>query len=437
MNLPKSIDQFMRLMTERGIENYLVGGSIRDMVLGRQPKDYDFAVNMTENALQALAKKRGFYKLGKSDTYGFVLGDLKVELTPIKHRSASGIRTGGDIYTDLECRDFTMNAMAYSIQTGLIDPFGGVRDIENKCIRALYPDKILIEDPLRSLRALRLYAELDFSIDCALERAMAHRPLTAGQASPERVREELFKMLRSKNASDAIRKMVDYGIGAGYLYFEYLFRTRGYDQENPYHNRTLLEHTLTAVENVPNRIELKLAALFHDVGKPDVKTIDSVAHYYGHEAVSAQYAQAALKELKCSIKLMADVSVLIEAHMFNPADMGKKGMKRLLVKVGGFDTLRDLLDLMRADILGTAYPERISVLERLYHMVEDLEREEALITIKSLDINGRDLLELGFAQGRVVGNCLNEMFEQVLREELDNDKSVLLAYAKNYLELHG
>lgn len=437
MNLPENIDQFMRSLADQGIDIYLVGGSVRDILLGRQPKDYDFTLNMTKDALDALAHKRGFYKLGKSDTYGLVLDGMQIELTPMKCRTESGICPGGDIYSDLECRDFTINAMAYGLDKGLIDPCGGVADIEQRRIRALFPDKILLEDPVRSLRALRLSAQLGFNIEGTLLRAIQDRPLSAGQVSPERVREEFFKLLCSNNASAGVRQLLDYGLGIGYLFYDYLLRTKDYDQANPYHNRTLLEHTLTVVENVPNTIELRLAALFHDVGKPDVKTIDSVAHYYGHEMVSARLAEGALKELKCSTKLITDVSVLIEAHMFNPADMGKKGMKRLLAKLGGYASLRSLLDLMRADIIGTAYPDRIEGMGRLYEMVDELEQEEAVITVKSLNINGRDLLSLGFAEGREIGICLNELFEQVISDNLDNDRSVLLAYARCYLEMQG
>jgi tRNA nucleotidyltransferase (CCA-adding enzyme) len=282
-----------------------------------------------------------------------------------------------------------------------------------------------------------LSAQLGFSIDDALLRAIQEKPLSAGQVSPERVREEFFKLLCSNKASAGVRQLLDYGLGTGYLFFDCLLRTKDYDQENPYHNRTLLEHTLTVLENVPNSIELRLAALFHDVGKPDVKTIDTIAHYYGHELVSARIAEDALKELKCSTKLLTEVGILIEAHMFNPADMGKKGMKRLLAKLGGYVPLRSLLDLMRADIIGTACPERVEGLGRLYEMVDELEQEATVLTRKHLNIDGRDLIAIGFAEGREIGICLNELFEQVISDNLDNDRSVLLAYARHYLEMGG
>ncbi len=429
-NIPEEVKLFMEAVEAQGHPVFLVGGSVRDLIVDRKPKDYDLAVGASQEALERLATRYSLYKLGRFGTYAKAFEDFDLEITAFRKRTEAGLVTGGDIYTDLACRDFTVNAMAFSETTGLVDPFGGFEDLYKKRIAAMYPEAMLAEDPIRALRAVRLSAELGAPIDEVLSEKMMAVSLCRDSVSGERLRDELFKILVCAKAADGIRNVIAYDLGASFLFHKLLKRMRGYDQQNPYHNKTLLEHSLTVLENVPERLTLRLAALFHDVGKPDVQTVDSVAHYYGHELASAELAQVCLKELKCSGGLISEVCKLIEAHMFNPVEIGEKGMKRLLVKMGSFEALRDLIDLMKGDLIGTAYPERASSLVRLYEMTDRLEQAETVFSRKDLMISGNDLMALGIREGKEIGWWLDVLLGKVMDSELENEKNQMLGFVQ-------
>jgi len=434
LHIPREIESLMELIYKENYEIYLVGGCVRDAVLGIEPNDYDLATNAPiEELLNLLSKTYKVFQVGKA--FGTLIVKLEsstVELSLLRKRTDAGISMDGDILSDLMCRDFTINSMAYSHSGELVDPFGAREDIQNNILKSVEPSAVLCEDPLRAIRAVRFHVKYNLRIDEALTQAIRSISRETVPISPERLREEFFKILLLDKPSMAIREMISLGLFSWYPFENWMDRMKDYDQQNPYHDKTLLEHTLVVLDQTPPIIEVRLAALFHDVGKPDVQTFegDQIAHYYQHESVSAEHARMALKGLNSSNQLIEDVTRLIAGHMFSPTDIGTKGIKRLIRKVGGFDQMNRLLDLMEADIKGTAYPERASCMNQLKALVQDLKDNEAVFRRKDLNITGRDLIQLGICEGRFIGQWLDVILELVIDEELENERECLMAYVK-------
>lgn len=435
MIYPKSILDLMKYIEKSGYKIYLVGGCVRDTLLGRTPVDYDLATNASSSELvELLSQKHRVFQVGQHfSTLIVKLVDFDVEVSTFRRRAGNEIVHDGTLETDLRCRDFTINAMAMDARGELIDLQNGLVDLKNRRLRSIEAEALLNEDPLRALRAIRFMTNYRLMMDSELTKAIHKIALQRPRVSPERKREELFKMLVGEQPVLAIRSLIEFGLIDWYTFGPLISRMKGYDQENPYHDKTLLEHTLTVLENTPKDIDLRLAALLHDVGKPDVQTIDEVAHYYQHEKVSAEHAKNALRSLKCSNQRIDDVTRLISAHMFSPTDIGEKGLKRLLRKVGGFDQLYKLMDLMKADILGTAYPERAVCMKDLKLMVKVLEENETAFRKKDLNISGRDLMDIGIPQGRELGRWMNTLLEEVIDGKLENERSVLMDYVQQQL----
>lgn len=432
MEIPDHIKKLMDRMKSGGHTVYLVGGCVRDHLLDHPPSDYDIATSASPQALvECLTPEYKVFQVGQHFSTLIVrLDDGHVEVSTFRRRIDGVIHYDGNIESDLECRDFTINAMAMTLEGEILDPFQGQRDIDNRILRSVFPHDLLREDPIRALRAVRFASKYDLDVDGALEDALYYVSVRKPYVSPERKRDEIFKMLLLPKPSRAIRMMLKYDLFGWFDFGHLIERMEGYDQKNPFHDKSLLEHTLTVVDETPSVIELRLAALFHDVGKPDVQTMDEVAHYYQHEKVSGKYTRQALHSLRCSNKIIEETSRLVEGHMFSPTDIGTKGLKRLLVKVGGYPQMYNLLKLMKADILGTAFPERVSCMEDLFMLVKDMEENDLVFRIKDLNISGRDLMDIGVPQGKEIGYWLNRLLEAVVENGLKNEKNQLLDYVQ-------
>lgn len=432
MHIPKDILALMNTIQDSGYKIYLVGGCVRDHLLELVPADYDLATDARpEELVQILTPKYRVFQVGQEFSTLIVrVSDQNVELSTFRRRVEGEIVFSGTIETDLACRDFTINSMAMSLSGEIIDPYGGKSDLKNRELKSIEARSLLKEDPLRALRAVRFSTKYNLKIDGQLEDAIYYISVLKPYVSPERKREELFKMLLDHKPSEAVRALLNYGL-FGWFEFGYLIeRMEGYDQENPYHDKSLLDHTLTVLDKTPQKIELRVSALFHDVGKPDVRTMDEVAHYYEHEKMSAEHARKALHYLRCSNQLIDDVTRLIRAHMFSPTAIGEKGLKRLLRKVGGFKQLYSLMDLMEADILATAYPERSVCMDGLRKMVMSMEENATAFRKKDLNVSGRDLIDLGITEGPEIGRLMNLLLEAVLDGDIDNERTVMMDYVQ-------
>lgn len=441
VQIPKDIRDLMERIQSRGHSVYLVGGCLRDHMLKVEPADYDLATTASpQNLVDCLTPHYKVFQVGQHFSTLIVrLPGGHVEVSSLRRRVDGVIYYDGTIESDLACRDFTINAMAMTLDGQLIDPLEGRKDIEKRRLRSVSPQALLREDPVRALRAIRFACKYDLSIDGALEDALYYVSVRRPFVSPERKREELFKSLLLAKPSQTVRMMLKYDLWAWFDFGHLIERMVDYDQKNPYHDKSLLEHTLAVLDETPSIIELRLAALFHDVGKPDVQTFDSVAHYYQHEKVSGKYTRQALHGLRASNKIIDETARLVEGHMFSPTDIGQRGLKRLLIRLGGYPQLYNLLKLMRADILGTAYPERATCMDDLFRLVKDMEDRDTAFRVKDLNVSGRDLMDIGVPQGKEIGYWLNRLLEAVMDDQVENDKDHLLDYiqANRPIEANG
>ena len=434
MFLPENVLTCIHALEKAGFEAYAVGGCVRDSLLGLTPHDYDLCTNALPEETAALFPGRTLVRSGeKHGTIGVVFDKEVIEITTFRteggyqdSRHPGWVRFVPDVKEDLSRRDFTVNAMAYNPKTGYIDPFGGREDLQEGILRAVgAPATRFTEDALRILRGARFGVRFSLTpTDDTLAAMNTLSPLMDNLAR-ERVFEELCKLLPLLKARDMARY-------AAILtqVIPPLAPTLGFDQKNPHHIYDVYTHTAQVVENAPKDLAVRWAALLHDCGKPGCFTLDDagIGHFYGHADLSAQTADAFLLHLKAPTALRERVVFLIEKHM-TPLEPDKKILRRRLGQYG-VDALKQLLDLQKADCIGTGTHEN-DRFEAIAALIDELLQEQACLTLRDLAINGKDLLEIGFAPGKQMGACLNWLLAQVQDEILPNEKQALLCAANN------
>jgi tRNA nucleotidyltransferase (CCA-adding enzyme) len=351
------------------------------------------------------------------------------------------------VEVDLGRRDFTINAMAYPLdektaegpklkvqETVLIDPFRGREDLKESLIRLVNP-RAFEEDPLRMLRAAQFAARFEFAIEEGTFRAMRQHARLIATVSPERVQEELAKLLtKADKPSIGLFLMQRSGLMKEAL--PELEEGVGCDQPGGYHAHDVFKHTLMAVDASPKALIPRLAALFHDVAKPRTREVyDGGATFYGHDKMGAEITEVALSRLKYSNEVIGRVVRLVSAHMFQGPET-EKGLRRLIRKVGE-DQIFTLLDLRRADIVAQGKggsSKDVDVFEKIIR--EEMAKKPPLST-RDLAIDGKDVMqEFGLTPGPLVGKVLNNLLEAVLDEPGLNRREVLLDLAERYLEAH-
>ena len=434
MYIPNTVLELMDRLEDRGHECCCVGGCVRDWLMGIEPHDYDCCTAATPEEMLEIFADRQLVLAGlKHGTVGVVTEDGVVEITTYRTeggyadaRHPDWVKFVRSLREDLARRDFTVNAMAYSPRRGLSDPFGGREDLQRGLLRAVgEAQQRFREDALRILRGLRFAARFGFQIEEQTRAAMDAEIEGLNALARERVMTELTGFLLAARADDLTN-------AANLLCrcIPELTATVGFDQKNPHHIHDVFGHIAQVVEAVPPTPELRLAALLHDIGKPDVFTLDEqgVGHFYGHASVSADLADAILLRLKASNALREEVVFLIRHHMdhYLPEE---KTARRLLSR-HGLQRLERLLDLQAADLggKGTDAPDAsLRELEQLRQLLRTLASQEGALTLKTLAVSGRDLMALGFAPGPELGKTLNALLEKVLAGELPNEKAALLA----------
>jgi tRNA nucleotidyltransferase/poly(A) polymerase len=450
------LKEVAEVFVSRGKQVYLVGGAVRDLLLGKNPHDWDLASDARPEEVMAMFHR--VIPTGiKHGTVTIRYGGRSIEATTFRTDSAysdgrrpDSVSYAATIEEDLSRRDFTMNAAALRLPRGtMIDPFGGQKDIQNKLIRCVgRAEERFNEDGLRPLRALRFASQLDFVLEEATLAAIAPALPAAAQVSIERVREELDKMLVSALPSRGLRLMEQTGLLE--MFLPELRRCRGVEQKG-FHCFDVLDHSFLSCDfaaqdttlrddDKNGRLVLCLAALLHDIGKPDVRALDSAGVYtfYRHEEQSAALALDILRRFKYSNEIIERTSHLIRQHMFFYEETwGGAALRRFIIRVGA-ENLPALYALRRADAYGTA--GRIPPPDLLLPLTERvnsvLERKEAL-SLKDLAINGADLMELGVRPGRTMGRILNEVLEAVLADPGLNTREKLLEIAGKIAERDG
>lgn len=334
---------------------------------------------------------------------------------------------------DLGRRDFTINAIARNVATGqLVDPFHGQEDIKAGLIRITFPESFK-EDPLRMLRAVHFAARFEFEIEKQTYAAICDNVELIKSVSAERIAEELNKLL-VKAAKPSIGLKLMQKTGMLKLLIPELERTVGVEQPGPYHAHPVFEHSIYTVDAAPRSLTVRMAALFHDIAKPQAKReIEGGATFYGHEDFGARVARKVLERLRYSNDFTDQVVLLIDRHMFT-TDVSDKGMRRLIRRVGQ-ELIFDLLDLRRADVVGQGMGGKTEDVDEFEQRIRNELERKPPFGLADLPINGDDIMrEFGLQPGKEVGEILNHLLELVLDFPEKNQYDVLLKEARAFLE---
>jgi len=448
--LGRKENRILELLEKAGYEAYFVGGCVRDALMGRESGDAD----VTTNALPQQVKETfaGFNVIETGIKHGTVTvilpeencdeSAVPVEITTYRSdgtysdsRHPDQVEFVGRLEEDLARRDYTVNAMACSMSGELVDLYGGQEDLGERIIRTVGdPDKRFREDALRIMRGLRFASVLGFEIEEKTAEAMFRNRMLLINVSAERIFVEFKKLLAGKGAGDVIRKYVD----VLEPILPELAAMKGFEQHNSYHKYDVLEHCIRAMEAVrttpENHQYMKMAVLFHDMGKPDTYFMDDkgVGHFYGHPKKSEELARRVLGRLKADKATVERIAVLVKYHdlLF---DKDERLLKRWMNKLGA-DVLQEILEIKLADNIGTGNmsDELGRKFADIRDMMADIIAQEQCFSLKDLAVKGDDLIVAGMKPGPEVGDMLQRMLDDVIDEECENEKEALMARLSIY-----
>ena len=431
--LPEKVNRIIHTLQENGFEAYAVGGCVRDSILGRTPDDWDITTSATPIETKALFS-RTFDTGIEHGTITVLMDKEAFEVTTYRvdgkyedSRHPSEVTFTRSLREDLLRRDFTINAMAYNDAEGLVDVFGGMNDLREKMIRCVGNARARFgEDALRILRAVRFAAQLGFEIEEDTRKGITELAPTLANISAERIQVELIKMLTSPNP-ELLRTAYELGITKVILpEFDAMMETT---QENPHHKYSVGEHTLKAIGEVPADKVLRLAMLFHDIGKPAMKKIDAsgVAHFKKHDIYGAEMTKQILRRLKFDNDTMHKVARLVQYHDYRmPAE--PKNVRRAMNKIGE-DLFPYYLEVRMADTLAQSEylkGEKLQNIRDVRTRYEEILEKNECVSLKTLAVTGSDLIADGMKPGKEIGEILNKLLEYVLEHPEANEKETLL-----------
>ena len=438
MDMPKNVDIAINLLQSAGFEAYAVGGCVRDSLLGKTPNDWDITTSAKPENMKSVFADFHCIDTGiKHGTVTVVIDGEPLEITTFRldgeyedNRHPKSVTFTSDLGADLGRRDFTVNAMAYSKMTGTVDLFGGQNDLKNKIIRCVGdPDRRFNEDALRILRALRFASALDFEIEEKTAQSLLKNRALLGNISEERIAKELLKLVCGKGAK---RILTDFAP----VLFEILPELQPMyknSHDNPHHCYDIYEHTLIAVESIDPEPTLRFATLLHDCGKPAVKKFDEngVAHFYGHQRISAEISAQILARLKVSNKFRDEILFLVSNHDRWELYENTEKMPRYLSKFG-LDGVLNLLKVMRADVLAQSpeYRYRLDQIADAEETAKNLAAQKPCLSLSELQINGRTLMDIGIPQGRKLGAVLAQLLDEVIDGVTKNTQEALTTRAR-------
>ena len=438
MVLPKDVAYCIRHLEQAGYHAYAVGGCVRDHLLGLIPHDYDLCTNATPAQIARVFAKHELVRNGeKHGTIGVIRNGQVYEITTFRTegtysdgRHPDSVAFVADLKTDLARRDFTVNAMAYNPKTGLIDPFGGHRDLQNKVLRAVGDPQIRFrEDALRILRGVRFALRFDLKPEKSTLNAMLALTATLDQLASERVYSELAGILPLLTAESlkTYRSIITQVIPE-------LKACVDFDQHSHHHAYDVYSHTAYVTEAVSKKLVLRFAALLHDIGKPVVFYRDEAGagHFPEHARVGAEIADAILRRLKAPNELRNQVVFLVAHHM-TPFEPDRTLLRRRLSKYG-LENCCLLLQLQQADFCSKGVRGESPDFGGIEAMLHALAEESTCLHAKDLAVNGHDLMALGYEPGPKLGQVVQALFQQVVDETLPNDKQILLEKAKELME---
>lgn len=450
-NIPAPIKEIARILNMEDFQCFLVGGSVRDSIMGFIPTEYDIATNAKPEEVQRIFK----YTIPTGIKHGtilVILDDMHVEITTFRSdgnysdgRHPDKVEYTASIEDDLPRRDLTINAMAYNVLDGtLIDMFDGMKDIKNKIIRSVgNPYERFTEDGLRIMRAIRFATKLNFDIDKETFEAICRSTGMLASIAYERIREEFNGILASDNPFRGLELLRKTGILA--LIMPELMQGFGVSQ-NRFHKYDVyyhILHTIQAVEPLETEeltLLVRLAALFHDIAKPMVQKKVSKQEepvYYNHEVVGACLAKKIMKRLKYSNAEIDFVTLLVRQHMFYYQDEWTDGAVRRFMRAVGVENIKPLLKLREADRIGSGNrkDKESKAIPKLLARIDKIIEEENAITVKDLKINGDDLIkEFNLKPSPLIGKILNYLLDLILDEPNLNNKECLMEKTRLFLE---
>lgn len=431
--LPKDVQVILRTLQKNGYEAYAVGGCVRDSILGRIPDDWDITTSAKPEQIKACFEKTVDTGI-QHGTITVILHGEGYEVTTYRidgeyedNRHPKSVQFTASLKEDLMRRDFTINAMAYNDEVGLVDYYEGIEDIQKKIIRAVGdPICRFTEDALRIMRAVRFCAQLGYTMEeKTMEGVRALAPNLA-HISAERIQVELTKLLCSPHP-DYLRLAIEGGITKVVL--PELDLAMETEQHNPHHCYTVGEHILHSLLYVPADKVLRYTMLFHDLGKPETKTRDEAGkdHFYGHCDKSESLSKQIFKRLKMDNDTIYQVTKLVKYHDLDMA-LTPYGVRKAIVKMGE-DLFPKLLLVKEADLKAQSeyqYKEKWEKLETIKSLYQEILERKDCVSLKTLAVSGNDLLEIGIPQGKEMGKILQDLFQQVLVKPELNSKEILL-----------
>lgn len=434
--LPKEIESIIDRLEQSGFEAYAVGGCVRDIIMGRTPKDYDVTTSALPEQVKECFRDLHVIETGiKHGTVTVVSDSENVEVTTFRkdgeysdHRRPDSVSFSPRIEDDLARRDFTINAMAYNPKKGLIDLYGGQEDMFLKRLVCVgEPQERFEEDALRIMRALRFASELGFNIESKTAGAIHEMKGLLDKISAERISRELLLLLCGVNTFKVLTEFSDVFA----VIIPEIKPCIGFDQRNKYHAYDVWTHIAAAVESSKPQPDVRLALMLHDIGKPLCFKADDKGngHFYGHEKLSAEMAEAILRRLRFPGDTVSRVASIIRYHYASPVD-DEKVVKKLLSALGE-ENFFLLTEVMKGDNLAKKdfCIERVHTVEAMEKTAERLIEEKQCFKLSDLAVNGNDIAELGFS-GKEIGAALETLLNGVIDGKLVNERNALLEYVR-------
>ncbi len=433
-NIPVQVKNALDLLHKSGYEAYIVGGCVRDFILGHTPNDYDITTNALPLQTEEVFKNFHIIETGiKHGTVTVMFDHMPLEITTFRidgeyadNRHPLSVLYTSRLNDDLARRDFTMNAIAYNHEDGFGDPFNGKEAIESKIIVCVgNPDERFNEDALRIMRCIRFSSQLGFSIEKNTSDSVFKLRQLLKNISVERIQVELDKLVMGKNVYEVLMKYSS----VLEVFIPEIFHSVDFEQKSEYHIYTVWEHTAVAVANSCNDRIVRLALLFHDIGKPFSYQEDGDhLHFKNHAEVSAEMAEKILKRLKYDNFTINRVVTLI-AHHSDTLDTNR-AIKRELSRIGA-EAFFQLIEVKKGDNMAKKEfcKERIPKLENIKKIAQNFIEAQSCLAVSELKVNGNDMKELGY-KGKEIGDILNLMLENVIDEKLENNFNDLIEFAK-------
>lgn len=439
IKMPGKVNKIIGVLQEAGFEAYAVGGCIRDSLLGRTPNDWDITTSAKPMEVKALFShtidtgiRHGTVTI-LLDREGFEVTTYRIDGEYEDGRHPKEVSFTGSLEEDLKRRDFTINALAYNETAGLIDIFDGQKDLKDGIIRCVgNAEERFTEDALRMLRAIRFSAQMGYRIEKNTLAAIHKLAGNLEKISAERIQTELLKLIVSPHP-DYLRTAYECGVTK--VFFPEFDLAMETPQNHPHHCYNVGEHILHSLLEIPADKVLRLTMLLHDIAKPQCLTVDEkgITHFHGHEEMGAEMSRVILRRLRMDNDTTDKVCRLVRFHDYGNGVAPDRRIVRRAVNKIGEDLFADFLLVKKADLLAQSMylrEEKLSNLAAWDACYREIREAEECVSLRTLAVNGKDLIAAGLQPGRELGNILKQLLDEVLENPEKNEKDYLISRAK-------